>query len=97
MIRANISVHELDIAGLDDYDFGLLKALVEAEAQKRHPPVIKLTLQEQCLIECGHIIPAIQSVRKRYQPRPSLRQAKDACDNYRNANMVLVAGRWQRK
>ena len=97
-MKVHVNVHDINPGELEDWELTVLRARVEEEVARRSQVSIELTLEERCLLECGHTIPAIKSVRERIQPRPSLRQAKDACDAWRNANMKTdESGKWTRK
>lgn len=77
------SVYDIDMSALDDHELRQLGQLINDERLRRDPPNIVLTEPEKCLIAGGHSISAIKLIRERLDPKPGLRQAKDAVDAYK--------------
>jgi hypothetical protein len=82
-MRATVMISQVDLTTCDDRELDELAAALTAERTRREPPPINLSEAEKCLIRGGHAITAIKLIRERYEPRPGLRQAKDACDAYK--------------
>lgn len=77
-----IGAFTIDLTQMSEWELSNLKTEIENEERKRKGPV-ELDTTEKCLVRCGQHIQAIKAYRNRI-PGTGLREAKDACDAFRN-------------
>lgn len=72
----------IDLNYLSEWELSQLKDQINEEERKRKGPA-ELDIAEKCMVRCGQHIQAIKAYRARI-PGTGLREAKDACDAFRN-------------
>ena len=77
-----LGIVTLNLQDMNDWDLSQLSDAAANELKRRKGPA-ELDIAEKCMVRCGQHIQAIKAYRARI-PGTGLREAKDACDAFRN-------------